>query len=263
VIGIPIASLAGVPVRISARRGLWSGIRGKKWLIFSKLSNLFATHFTANSESVSRDVMRFESLPNDKVSIIPNIIQRDDRRANVKLQPARVVVVANLIEYKGHLDLLEAISLTNPKLLFEFVGQGPMLEVLLRRSSDLGINERVKFLGYHPNPIEVMLGAQFGVLPSHSEGLPNAILEAQSVGLPMIATRVGGIPEILHHNWNGFILNPRSPVDLAEAISFMSENPIERNRFSSRSIESLDSYSSKNIVNLYLELYQNLIHSKN
>jgi glycosyltransferase involved in cell wall biosynthesis len=259
---MPISFLAGVPVRISARRGLWSGIGGKKWLSFSKLSNFFATHFTANSEAVSSDAIRIESLPNNKVSIIPNIIQKDDRRVNVFLQPARVVVVANLIEYKGHLDLLDAISLTDPKLLFEFVGEGPMLEKLVQRSNDLGINERVKFLGYHPNPIEVMLGAQFGILPSHSEGLPNVILEAQSVGLPMIATRVGGIPEILHHNWNGIIVNPRSTIELAGAISFMSENPIERSRFSFRSMERLDSYSSKNIVDLYLRLYQKLVHSK-
>jgi glycosyltransferase involved in cell wall biosynthesis len=262
VIGMPVAFLAGIPVRISARRGLWSGINGKKWLLLSKISNHFANHFTANSRAVSADAIAFESIPQDKFSIIPNIVSKDDRRANVRLQPARAVVVANLIAYKGHLDLLKAISLTDTDLYFEFVGQGPMLGELLQRTHELGIRNKVNFFGYHPAPIEIMLKAQFAILPSHSEGLPNAILEAQSIGLPVIATRVGGIPEIVRDNLNGVLVNSNSPKELAAAISWMSKNPIERERLSKNSLEDLKNYSSETIVESYLGLYRQLIDSK-
>jgi glycosyltransferase involved in cell wall biosynthesis len=260
---MPIAFLAGVPVRISARRGLWSGIKGKKWLLLSKFSNHFANHFTANSKAVSIDASNFESILQDKISVIPNIVLRDDRRVNVMLQPAKAVVVANLIAYKGHLDLLNAISLTDAHLYFEFVGQGPMLDELLHKSNELGIRDRVNFLGYHPAPIEIMLKAQFGILPSHSEGLPNAILEAHSIGLPIIATSVGGIPEIVKDNFNGLLVNPNSPKELADAISWMSKNPIERNRMSKNSLKGLNNYTPETIVKSYLDLYRQLINSKN
>jgi glycosyltransferase involved in cell wall biosynthesis len=164
-------------------------------------------------------------------------------------------VVANLISYKGHLDLLEAIKLSDSTLKFVFVGQGPLLRDLMLKVRALGIESQVEFVGFKKHPLDLMLKSQFGVLPSHSEGLPNVLLEAQSIGLPMIATRVGGIPEIIQDKVNGLLVNPRSPVDLAAAISWMSQNPIERQKMSQEAQSSIQKYDPQFITKQYIDLY--------
>jgi glycosyltransferase involved in cell wall biosynthesis len=261
ILALPIAFVSRIPVRISARRGLWSGIDGRIWRYLSKLSNLFATHFTANSVMVGKDASSVEGIPGDKITVIFNMVFPDDRRAEVLSQPARVVVVANLISYKGHLDLLKAISLSDEKLHFILVGAGPMLNDLLLKVSELGIQSRVDFVGFHKEPIAIMVKSQFGVLASHSEGMPNVILEAHSVGLPMIATNVGGITELIQDSINGCLVNPHSPHELASVISWMSQNPIERHRLSLASLNSIKKNDPQEILRQYEELYRALVES--
>lgn len=261
IVALPIAFLHRIPVRISARRGIWSAIDGQIWLYLSRFSNLFATHFTANSEIVRKDACFIEAIPEKKTTVIFNLVPPDDRRAEVLLQPAKVVVVANLISYKGHLDLLEAVSLTDSELHFTFVGDGPMLNNLLLKVNELGIQARVDFVGFQKQPIDIMLKSQFGVLPSHSEGMPNVILEAQSVGLPMIATNVGGVPEVIEASINGCLVDPYSPRELASVISWMGQSPLERQRMSVAGLESIKRNNPQEIVRQYEELYLTLIET--
>ncbi len=256
---LPIAYMARVPVRISARRGLWSGIGGRIWVYLSKFSNLFATHFTANSGMVAQDASLIESIPLNKIAVISNIVERDGRRSDVLIQPPMVIVVGNLIYYKGHLDLLDAIKLSDTDLRFLFVGQGPMLAKLRLKAKLLGIETNVEFVGFKPRPIELMLKSQFGILPSHSEGFPNVILEAHSIGLPMIATRVGGVPEIIQDHVNGILVSPHAPEELSTAISWMSENPIERHRMSLEALSSIKRFDSRLITKEYIALYATLV----
>jgi len=256
---LPIAYMARVPVRISARRGLWSGISSRIWIYLSRFSNLFATHFTANSSMVAQDASLFESIPLKKIKIISNIVELDGRRPDVLIQPPMVIVVGNLIYYKGHLDLLEAISLCDTDLRFVFVGQGPMLADLRQKASILGIEARVEFAGFKERPIELMLKSQFGVLPSHSEGLPNVILEAHSIGLPMIATRVGGVPELIQDRVNGLLVYPHAPEELSAAITWMSESPLERQRMSLAALSSIERFDTRLITREYIDLYSYLV----
>lgn len=259
IVTIPIAFMNRIPVRISARRGLWSAIDGRIWLYLSRFSNLFVTHFTANSVITGKDASSFEAIPENKITVIRNMVFPDDRRAEVLLQPAKVVVVANLISYKGHLDLLEAVHLSDNKLHFTLVGHGPMLNDLMQKVVELGIQSRVTFAGFENQPIDIMLKSQFGVLPSHSESMPNVILEAQSVGLPMIATNVGGIPEVIEASINGCLVDPHSPRELAEMISWMSQNPSERRRIGLAGLESIKRNDPQEIIRQYEELYLSLM----
>ena len=258
-IAMPVAFLAKVPVRISARRGMWNAIDAKIWLHFSKISNLFATYFTANSIMVREDASSVETIPIDKFEVIVNIVSPETRRANVLSQPAKIVVVANLISYKGHLDLLEAICLMEDSLQFTFIGEGPMRETLILKAEELGISSRVNFLGYQEKPIDFMLKSQFGVLPSHSEGMPNVILEAQSIGLPMISTKVGGVPEVLIDSINGYLVNPHSPLELADAITKMSCSPDIREKMGIAGLSTVKKYSPEMITRQYVEMYIRLI----
>lgn len=113
-----------------------------------------------------------------------------------------VLYVGNLKESKGCVDLLEAFPAVlrqHPEARLAFVGSGAAAEVLARRARQLGIADRVDLAGARPHEQlpTWMQAADLLSLPSHNEGVPNVVLEAMACGLPVVATRVGGIPEVL------------------------------------------------------------------
>lgn len=113
-----------------------------------------------------------------------------------------VLYVGNLKESKGCLDLLEAfpaVLARHPRARLAFVGSGAAATALSRRAQQLGIADNVDLAGAHPHEQlpTWMQAADLLSLPSHNEGVPNVVLEAMACGLPVVATRVGGIPEVL------------------------------------------------------------------
>lgn len=258
ILSMPTAFFARVPVRISARRGMWDACEKKHMLIGSRISNIFATHFIANCLAVSRDAVWKEKIPEGRVHVIENIVEFQASRANVRIQPTRAVVVANMIHYKGHQDLLAAISLSKTDTKFLLVGDGPLREKIQKLTIDLGLSTKVEFLGVHARVIDVMLNCQFGVLPSHTEGLPNFILEAYSIGLPIIATNVGGVSEVVQDGFNGLLVEAKSPQELAQAMSLMSQDSMLRQKLSNHAVLSINNYRVERIVSKYMDFFSSI-----
>jgi len=128
--------------------------------------------------------------------------------------------------YKNGLDtLIESASLLArdyPNLLFIVIGSGPDRQFIANRIRQLGINENVRLAGFVTEKLLPLYynAADGFVIPSSSgEGLPMVLLEAMACGLPVIATTVGGTPEIIKDGVNGFLVPPRNPRALAETIS--------------------------------------------
>ncbi|MEP7041499.1 MAG: glycosyltransferase family 4 protein [Dokdonella sp.] len=123
-------------------------------------------------------------------------------RLNLPARDPIVLYVGNLKQTKGCVDLLEAfpaLLAQRPGALLVFVGEGPARATLLKRSADLGIAQQVQLAGAvaHADLPTWFCSADLLCLPSHNEGVPNVVLEAMACGIPVVATRVGGIPEIL------------------------------------------------------------------
>lgn len=134
-----------------------------------------------------------------------------------------VGTVANLRRSKGYPDLLEAaLALsgeTGLRLAFVAVGQGPLEARLRERCRTLGLDQSsFRFLGYREDAVRVAAGFDLFVLASIHEGLPIAMLEAMALGVPVVATRVGGIPEVVTDGVEGLLVPPARPDLLAEAI---------------------------------------------
>jgi glycosyltransferase involved in cell wall biosynthesis len=98
------------------------------------------------------------------------------------------------------------------------VGDGPERAELTRQAQALGIADAVVFAGHVTNVNPYYAMASLFVLPSHSEGSPNVLLEALAAGVPIVATEVGGVPEVITHEANGLLAPPSSPDRLAEAM---------------------------------------------
>lgn len=225
-IALPLAWSAGVPVRVNGRRGapppIPTGIQRKLLELASRLSS---TTYICNSHAGARELRRQESVPSRRIAVIPNSVGIPASVANVKRQPPTGVVIANLLPYKGHADLVEALAALEVPPQMCFIGEGPEREKLTVLIKNRGLEHVIHLAGTVRLATRLLQKYQFAVLPSHEEGLPNAALEAMAAGLPIIATAVGGVPEIVADGVNGVLVRPHEPLELAAAIACVTNDP--------------------------------------
>jgi L-malate glycosyltransferase len=143
------------------------------------------------------------------------------------------LAVANLRPEKGYDVLLEAakaIADAHLPIRIAAVGRGPLRDSLRARHLELGLGDRFQFLGQRDDVLQLLAGADAFVLASHHEGLPVALMEATSVGLPVVASRVGGIPQVLEDEVDVILVPPGEPGLLAEAMKRLASDPLLRDR---------------------------------
>ncbi|MEO5824204.1 MAG: glycosyltransferase [Vicinamibacteraceae bacterium] len=228
IFGLPGAALAGVPVRIGNRREILTGDKSRAQLTGQRLAYRLAHAVVANS-SAACDQLEREGVPADKIRLIANGLDVQ-RFTPVPERPAirRIVMVANLRAEKGHDTLLGAaprILASYPDASFTFVGEGPRREALATLTRALGIGERVNFLGECRDVAPVLAEHDLFVLPSRSEAFPNALIEAMATALPVVATNVGGIPEVLRPGVNGRLVPPDDSAALADTVLALMADP--------------------------------------
>ena len=161
--------------------------------------------------------------PRARIVPVPNVVDTDTFHPppapRPRDGPARLLNVATLSEKKGHRHLLEALTMLDGDERLDIVGEGELHDELEHLIAGLGLEGRVRLLG--PRPKEevaaLMREADLFVLPSLNENLPVVLIEAQASGLPAVATRVGGVPELAVHG-TGELVEPANPRALAEAI---------------------------------------------
>jgi len=150
-------------------------------------------------------------------------------RARLGLEGAVLLSAGNLLELKGHHLVLEALP-SLPGVTLLVAGEGPMRASLERQARELGIADRVRLLGNVGQDVLVdcYTGADALVLASSREGMPNVVLEALACGLPVIATAVGGIPELITTPAAGTLLPARSAQAIAGAVRTLLSAPPDR-----------------------------------
>jgi glycosyltransferase involved in cell wall biosynthesis len=161
---------------------------------------------------------------------------RSEVRAELGVGESDVLIgiVANLRREKAYEDLLGAARLVVdrvPSARFVSVGQGPLETEVHALAGQLGLGDRFRFLGYRPDVLRVLSGFDVFTLSSHHEGLPVAVMEAQALGLPVVATAVGGLPETIEDGLDGLLVPPKDPATLAAALERMCRDPALRTTF--------------------------------
>jgi glycosyltransferase involved in cell wall biosynthesis len=198
-----------------------------------KLNARLADLVSANASAVRDLCIREEGCAPEKVVVVRNGLDlaRFDQLAAQPLQSPLpegplVAVIGNLWPVKGHRTLLEAVAQLPPALhRFRFVcaGEGPEREYLQRRIVELGLQERVVLLGHRLDVPVVLSQAVAACLCSSAEGLSNALMEAMAARLPIVATNVGGNPELVGDN--GLLIPPGDARALAEALAALLQAP--------------------------------------
>jgi glycosyltransferase involved in cell wall biosynthesis len=176
----------------------------------------------------------------------------EDRRAlartrvraelGIRDEEAVLVVIGRLSPEKGQDQFLEAFSVLpdrDPPPLGLLVGEGPEEDSLRGLVRDLGIEDRVRFLGYRPNVADYYAAADLVVLPSRSEGLPNVVLEAQALERPVVAFDVGGVGEVIEDRETGWLVPAGDVPALSRAMSEAMNHPDRTAAVADRALENL------------------------
>jgi len=253
------AALARVPVRIGSRRDIRIPQRSGGQHRLQALSYRAAHHVVANSRAAAAQVVR-EGVDPHAVTVIPNGIDV----AGYPPAPARAVrrvitTVANLRAEKGHDVLLRAAATVRrqiPDVVFQIVGDGPMRVTLAAEARALGVGDAVRFLGHREDVPAVLQASDLFVLPSRTEAFPNGVVEAMAARLPVIATDVGGIPELVEHDRTG-ILVPAGDADaLASALLGLLHDGARADRLAAAARQTVASrYSFERMVRAFEALY--------
>ena len=132
-----------------------------------------------------------------------------------------VGIVAHLADHKGHQYLIQATKILKkqaPKIKTIIVGEGPLSMELDRQAKELDVEDIIFFLGFRKDIPKILSSLDLFVLSSHLEGMGSSILDAMASRLPVVATKVGGIPDVVIHGETGLLVPPRNPSALARAI---------------------------------------------
>lgn len=229
IFGLPGAALAGVPVRVGSRREL-NPDKTAGQIRLQRLAYRAATTVVANSPA-ARQILEQEGLAPGSIAVIPNGVDAAafaERRPRAAIDT--IVTVANLRPEKSHETLIDAAAILVrdfPALRFRIVGSGPRRAELEALAAARGLSAHIEFLGHREDVPALLRDADAYVLPSRSEAFPNGVIEAMAAGLPIVASAVGGLLDLIDNGKTGRLVPPAEPEALAAAVRALIEAPAE------------------------------------
>jgi len=187
--------------------------------------------------------------PGARTAVIPNSVDCDQYAEALiqrRTSAENVLMLASFCERKGHFDAVKAAAMlkySHPRVHFFFFGSerdAGALAALREAARSEGVVQTVHFLEpvFGKDKLDQIRSAGVFILPSHTENMPLAIMEAMAAGLAVIATRVGAIPEMINDGETGILLEPRQPAQLAAAIAQLLDDVDARKRIGRRAAEA-------------------------
>jgi glycosyltransferase involved in cell wall biosynthesis len=270
-----LGRLAKIPIIISSERTMGQENSVRHWL--NKRSISLVDQVICVSQSVADHVIHDVGLPSNKVLVIPNGIdparyQNLPAKVQARISfglPVDSVIIAAIGRprpVKGYPYLLKAfvrISKSYPRIHLLFVGNGPDRPKLIDQAQSLGMRSRVTFLDDLTNIPDLLASLDVLVIPSLFEGMPNVALEAMAVELPVVATAVGGTPEVVIDGKTGFLIPSSDTQALSIALEKLIENPPLRDEMGLAGRRRVErEFSIKKTVHKTRELYANLLTQK-
>lgn len=262
--GVLVARAAQVPVFVAGRRSLGTFKEGRPAaLAAERLATRFTDLIIANAEAVAQDTRQRERITDDKLEVVYNGLAGE---AFVQVSPASiettnpvVVCVANLKPYKGHRYLLEAMDRLrrdgHPCTLL-LAGEGRERQPLENLAERLRID--VRFLGECQDVRPLLARAEVVAHPSQEEGMSNAVMEAMAAGRAIVATEVGGTPELLAGR--GLLVPPADSAELARAIErILADRVLAAQLGEAARNWSQEHLSADAMVDRHIQIYSGLL----
>lgn len=268
--------IAGIPVLINGEHGTFN-LNKKRRIFVYRLLSLFVNKFITVSSSLRKELVDKIKISSDKIIVIPNgvdteryhsinmeeVINRKNR-IGIPMSSRVIGSVGRLEPVKNYEMLINAFSEIShefPMLYMLLVGDGSRMEKLEKLAWDLGLSNKICFLGQVNNTQDFIPLMDIFILTSYSEGMSNTILEAMSCSKPIIATDVGGNRELILEGKNGLLIGSGNVNELVVAIKsiLMDDNKISSFGINSR-IEVENNHSIDTMVLKYQNVYMDSIN---
>lgn len=269
------ARLAGVPVIVCTEHNVYRA-KARRYVVVERALARVTDAIVAVSEQVRGFLSEQLGVAVEAIRMIPNGVAMpaaDPARVaalseRLDLPDGHVVVgtVASLTPKKGHAYLVEALALLAARdvpCTLVLAGDGPMRPAIEQLAERLGVSSRVRLLGEAERVADVLELTDIFVLPSLVEGMPLALLEAMRVGRAVVATRVGGVPELVRDGDNGVLVEPADAEALADAIAALAADPARRDHLGDRARATVErDYTEERYVDALAGLYRELLAAK-
>jgi len=254
-VALPLAWLAGVLIRIASHHGVIAGFPRWREKLHSWIVNLGIADILVAVSTRTQVQAETEGVKPERIAVIPNgitpidleLVNRSNARkeAGVTSSDLYLLSVGRLVYQKGHEFLIQAMPNVRSQLE----------EQILK----LDLSDSVKLLGQWDNISRFLAIADVFILPSRWEGLPIALLEAMSVGLPVIATRVEGVEEVVEDQVHGLLVPLEDSEALAKAILQLINDPKKRNEMGmAASLRVKQLYTVNRMCEEYLKIIKKL-----
>ncbi len=283
IIGRFAARMAGVPHIVHTPHGqAFNGYAGSVLTNFFVLLERWAASFTdriigLTDQEVCDNLERRIGKPQQFVTIHSGVdLKRFESRkteagavkVSLGLSPSARLIgsVGRLDPVKGHTYLLDAFGILAPRfpdLHLALVGDGELLSDLRSRTQHLGLTDRVLFLGWREDVPDLLHAFDLFVFPSLSEGMGRGLVEAMASGLPIVASRVCSIPEVLAEGEAGYLVESADSLSLACGIETLLRDPELQNRLAKAARERARNYSVETMLQKIEAVYQSLLESEN
>ncbi|MGA1867614.1 MAG: glycosyltransferase family 4 protein [bacterium] len=242
------------------------------FLFLERITSLITQRIICLTEGEKKDIIKLRIAPESKLFVCPSGIDTGSfkeemnseltaqwrKRLGINEDDIVVGTVGRLVKIKGHIFLLKAFHRllpAQPNLLFCFVGSGPLKKELTRKAEGWGIIDRVRFIPWEADIRPILSLFDIFVFPSLNEGMGRALVEAMTMKKPAVATRISGIPDLVHEGINGLLVPPADARALGEAILWLAERPEERKRMGEAGEIIADTYSVDAMIEILETIY--------
>jgi glycosyltransferase involved in cell wall biosynthesis len=267
---IPAARMAGVPVVVGSLRNLGNLISGRRFAALKMVLRL-SDHVMCNSGAAAQR-LRDAGFPERKLSVLPNALPEEVFAETVPALPGqsgvvRIGMIARMNHaVKNHPCFLRVASRLAPKFPqaeFVLVGDGPLRGEVESLAGSLGIAQRVSFMGERRDIPAVLASLDVSVQISRSESLSNVILESMAAGVPVVATNVGGTPEVVREGETGFLVPPDDDNALCSALEKLLGQPELRRRVGNHArLYARENFSLGRVRDCCEDLYRSYLAEK-
>lgn len=282
ILGCWAAKMAGVRIIVHTPHGHvfyghFSPLVTRLFIMIEKFTALIMDHIVALTQGERKDYIAFSVSNPHKISTIHSGVDMDlymmegvnidEKKRSLGLNPKSLAVgtVGWLLPVKGPIYLLKAMARVwqnHPDITLVYVGKGDLENELREEAFRMGLSERVSFLGWREDIPEIMHILDILVLPSLNEGMGRVLVEAMAAGKPIVASKVGGIPDLVVQGENGLLVPAADTKALAKGIEFLVANSEKRREMGEKGRKTAIMYGSDSMVQRIHQLYLELLREK-